>query len=54
MMSIRTYFSILFILMILAIAFSPATAMAANQTVHDTEHQILKAPHAGSAEFIEV
>ena len=44
-MSIRTYFSILFILMILAIAFSPATAMAANQTVHDTEHQILRAQH---------
>jgi arylsulfatase len=42
-MNNRTYFSSLFNMTLLAIAFSTATVMAANQIVHDAEYYILEA-----------
>jgi arylsulfatase len=45
-MIIRTSYSSLVILTIFAIAFSTATAMAANQIVHDAEYYILEAQNA--------
>ncbi|MBW2634392.1 MAG: sulfatase-like hydrolase/transferase, partial [Deltaproteobacteria bacterium] len=44
-MNIKTHFSSLFILTILAVTFSTATAIATDQIVHDAEHNILKAQH---------
>jgi arylsulfatase len=44
-MNIRTYFSSLSILTILAAIFSTATAVAANQIVHDAEYYILEIQH---------
>jgi arylsulfatase len=44
-MNNRTSFSSLLIMTILGIAFSTATAVAANQIVHDAEYYIIKAQH---------